>query len=85
MLSIHEYRSPMSYVMLRSCGFSSRNRRSNSLQMPAGGLGGGWWARLQKLRGRHTVKQRDAHAGKPATGATKEDESSPSTACGTPS
>lgn len=25
------------HVMLRSCGLSSRNRRSNSLQMPVGG------------------------------------------------
>lgn len=35
MLSTQLYRSPMSYVMLRSCGFSSRSLRSNSAQMPA--------------------------------------------------
>lgn len=35
MLSIQLYKSPMSYVMLRNCGLSSRNRRSKSLQMPA--------------------------------------------------
>lgn len=36
MLSTQEYRSPMSYVIARSWGFSSRSRRSNSAQMPGG-------------------------------------------------
>jgi hypothetical protein len=53
----------MSYVMLRSCGLSSRRRRSKSLQMPArrgeaaragggGGGGGETWRAVGEAVGR---------------------------------